>query len=277
MSERDRFLVLGATGRIGRHVLDGLRATGAEVLGTCAHAERGDLARLDWTRGTWPDGLLRDVRGLFLMVPEQLPDPSAAVARFVAEAAEAGVRRLVLLSALGVEVAGEETGMATIERAVRASGVPWTILRPNTLMHLFTDGLWGQQLRRSGAFAAPVGDARVSFVAPEDVAAAAVAALTRPDLAGHEPVLTGGEALSLHDAAAALTRALGRPIVYRPIDPATHADLLRQAGLPPPLVRLLGKFMAALASGAHAVVTDDVERLTGHRPRTLAAFAAATP
>ncbi|MBK3543972.1 NAD(P)H-binding protein, partial [Streptomyces sp. MBT60] len=104
--------------------------------------------------------------------------------------ASSGVRRLVLLSARGVDVPGyfgaaHEVGgpHGEGERAVRASGVTWTILRPGWFSQNFSEGVFLDGVR-DGELALPTGDGRAAFIDADDIADVAVAALTEDGHAG---------------------------------------------------------------------------------------------
>ncbi|WP_460715237.1 NAD(P)H-binding protein [Microbispora hainanensis] len=110
-------------------------------------------------------------------------DRRARVPALVAEAVASGARRLVLLSAHGVGEAGDDHPLKSAERAVRDSGVGWTILRPDWFSQNFSEAFWRQGIL-AGALALPTGDGRTPFVDAEDiaeVAAAAVRGLCRRD------------------------------------------------------------------------------------------------
>ncbi|MFF3672134.1 SDR family oxidoreductase [Microtetraspora malaysiensis] len=104
-------------------------------------------------------------------------DHHARIPGFVAEAVAAGVRRLVLLSAYGVGEADDSHPLKPAERAVRGSGVDWTILRPDRFAQNFSESFWLAGVL-AGALTLPTGDGRTPFVDAEDIAEVAASALT---------------------------------------------------------------------------------------------------
>ncbi|MDT0407007.1 SDR family oxidoreductase, partial [Streptomyces edwardsiae] len=146
-------LVLGATGKTGRRVVDRLRASSPV---TVRAASRSGEVRFDWTLpGTW-EPALAGAEAVYLVAPE---DPSP-VAEFVKQAVASGVRRFVALSGRGIDhaVGGDfGQGMVAGEAAVRESGAAWTILRPNNFFQNFDEDLWLPPLR-AGRLALPIGD-----------------------------------------------------------------------------------------------------------------------
>lgn len=174
-------LVLGATGTTGRRLTRRLRAAGVAVRAASRHGE----TRFDWSDPTTWDAAVTGVTRIYLMAPHELPiDP-----RFVRRAVEHGVRHIALLSSRGIEAMGDERLMAA-ERAVRGSGVDWTILRPDWFDQNFDEGFL-QPAVMAGGFALPVGETGFAHVDADDIAAVAAAVLTTDGHAGQSYELTG--------------------------------------------------------------------------------------
>jgi uncharacterized protein YbjT (DUF2867 family) len=204
-------------------------------------------------------------------VPEQV-DFECAV---IDQATQAGVRRIVKLSARGADPAAVPAYWrwhAQIEQHLRASGVPAVVLQPSFLMsNLFAAA---EHVRGPGMLFAPAGDARISMIHPADVAAVAAVALTTDGHEGATYVLTGPEAITYTQVAADLSTALGRPVGYAAIPPEAAREGLLAAGLPAFVVEQLLEVFAALRRGAQAETTDAVQRLTGWAPQSFATWAA---
>ncbi|MFC4513316.1 NAD(P)H-binding protein [Streptomyces ehimensis] len=260
-------LVLGGTGKTGSRVVRRLRAAGERVRA----ASRSGEVRFDWSDpGTW-EPALAGASAVYLMAPE---DP-APVADFVGRAVAAGVGRFVALSGRGVEHTGPDfgRGMAAGERAVRGSGVEWTVIRPNNFHQNFDEDLWHRPLRE-GRLALPTGGVPEPFVDAEDVAEVAAELLTRDGYHGRVYELSGPEALPWEAAVATIARAAGRPIRFVELAPEEYAAELRAEGWPEETVAGLGAMFAAQRAGHMAVPTDDVLRVLGREPRGLGVYAA---
>jgi uncharacterized protein YbjT (DUF2867 family) len=122
-----------------------------------------------------------------------------------------------------------------------------------------------------GVIRGPAGDGRVAAVAQDDIADVAVAVLA-PSKA-HEGVtynLTGPQALTLHEVAAALSEATGTTITYHPetLDEA-YASRARY-GAPDWQVDAWVSTYTAIAAGELAGISHDVDRVSGHPATTLA-------
>lgn len=154
---------------------------------------------------------------------------------------------------------------AETEPYLKASGIPYTILRDNQYASNL-DGLIAQA-KETGTFALPGATGKVAYVTHADIAASAAAVLTQR---GHEYKtyeLTGPEALDGFQIAAIISEAAGRQIKAVDLAPDIAAANLRSAGLPEFAVEGIVSMYAAAKAGEYATVTHDVKLLTG-RPAT---------
>ncbi|MFE7743918.1 NAD(P)H-binding protein [Nocardia sp. NPDC057455] len=267
-------LVLGATGKTGRPVVDALVARGVQVRAASrnpAVATAGvEPVRFDWAdRSTWA-AALHGIDTMYVVGPYTVPGEPHLVGHLLAAAAH--VRRVVLLSVLGVDQLPDAIPMAAWEADVRASGKEWTILRPNWFQQNFGEG-FAASLRENGELALPAAEAVVGFVDTRDIAEVAVAALTEEGHAGLVHIITGPEALTLRQVIHALGEAAGRELRYTALTAAQFADGLRKAGLDERSINWQLGLFRLIRDGGNAVVTDTVERITGHPGRTLKSYA----
>ncbi|MFI9817928.1 NAD(P)H-binding protein [Saccharothrix variisporea] len=245
-------LVLGATGKTGRRVAAGLGATARPV-------SRSSAFRFDWSdTSTWAPAL-EGVSAVYL-VPPALNLEAAEVEAFVPAAVAAGVRRIVLLSARGIDPSDRR------EAAVRESTVDWTILRPTWFQQNFTEDFLHPMVL-SGEVALPMGAGGHPFIDAQDIADVAVAALTSDGHAGRAYELSGPEALSFPDAVAMVAEASGREVkaVDVPEEPFT-ADLV-EAGFSPEYAAVLTGSLAAIRDGHDAHLSTGVQEALGREPR----------
>jgi len=162
---------------------------------------------------------------------------------------------------------------AQTDAYLASSGVPYVILRPNLFLQNVPESNI-PAIGPDGNLYLDAGDARISMVDTRDVAAVAAVVLTEPGHAGQSYDVTGPEALSYTDVAAALTRSIGREVQYVDVPDDAVRQALAGYGLDAWLVEaLIGLYQDYRRSGADgyaAQVTDTVQRLTGRAPRTLA-------
>jgi NAD(P)H dehydrogenase (quinone) len=158
------------------------------------------------------------------------------------------------------------------EAYLKASGVPYTILRNNQYAENLANGL--TRAVETGTFALPGATGKVAYIARADIAAAAAAVLAGDGHAGKTYELTGPEAVDAFQVGAALAKALGRPINVVDAAPADFAKIFASFGMPPFLIDALLGIYAAAAAGEMAAVSQDAARLTGRAIEPMTAFVA---
>jgi uncharacterized protein YbjT (DUF2867 family) len=272
--------ITGATGRLGGRVARRLAAAGvAQTMlvrdpSRAPHLPGATAVRASFTDRDAVVGALRGAGRVLMVSASETPDRVERHRAFVDAAAEAEVGHLVYVSFYGAAPDATFTlardHWAT-EQHIRASGLPYTFLRDN-LYADFTPLMVGED----GVIRGPAAQGRAAVVALDDIADAAAAVLTHaPDHAGATYDLTGPQALTFDEIAAALSAALGRTITY-------HAETLEEAyesraryGAPRWQVDAWVSTYTAVAGGELAGVSDAVTRLTGHPATPLADVVAA--
>lgn len=150
---------------------------------------------------------------------------------------------------------------ADTEAYLKASGVPFTILRNNQYAENLTNGL--AHAKQTGVLAQPGATGKVAFIARADVAAAIAGALTQDGHAGKTYEITGPEAADLFQIAAALSEGLGKPVQAVDADPKDFEKLFTSMGMPPFVMQALLGIFAAAAAGEMAAVSQDAAKLAG--------------
>ncbi|WP_052850916.1 NAD(P)H-binding protein [Streptomyces avicenniae] len=262
--------VTGATGNVGRELVRVLHRADEKVTavsrGAAPDLPEGvrhvpaDLAAPATLRPAF-DG----ADALFLLAVGDDP-------RGVLDAAKAGgVRRVVLVSSIGVATRPESYGQpAAFEAALRDSGLEWTVLRCGGLdSNAFA---WAGSIRADRLAAAPFGDVGLPTVDPADVAEVAAAALLRPGHAGAVHELTGPAPTTPRERAAAIGAALGEPVRFvEQTREEARGQML--AHLPAPVVEGTLAILGAPLP-AERRVSPDVARVLGRAPRPFADWAA---
>ncbi|MEU3355952.1 NAD(P)H-binding protein [Streptomyces sp. NPDC037389] len=265
----ETFLVLGATGKTGRRVADRLREAGKTVRA----ASRSGETRFDWQdESTWA-AALAGVHAVYLVAPTVPSQAWQVVPPFVRQAASAGVRRLVLLSARGIDAAGDDKFL-TSEHAVQGSGVEWTILRPTWFAQNFSEAFFLPQILE-GVLAVPTGEGKEPFIDVEDIADVAVAALTRDGHSGKVYELSGPEALTFGEAAAKIAAVLGREIRFVDLDGEAFLKGSVEAGVPEEHAGVLLGLFTAIRNGFDTHLSTGVRDALGREPRGFDAYARA--
>ncbi|MBI1759108.1 MAG: NmrA family NAD(P)-binding protein [Actinobacteria bacterium] len=278
-------LVTAATGKTGRRVTPQLVKRGVTVRAASRNPTAANTGvepvRFDWLDGTSYPAALAGVDAVYLVsrfLVDFVTDPVEQVGTFLHDAADAGVRRIVLLSAFGAEHAGADNPLRSVELLVEGSGMASTILRPGTFMQNFSENhmfdLVGK-IRERGEITLPGGRHPVSYVSTHDIASVAALALTEDGHAGKEYTLTGPAALTLAEVAEHISAAAGRQVRYVESGPEPIHETLHASGAPAGFAEFMAHlYIESTTSGAMAAITDHVATVTGRHPTTFAAFAA---
>ncbi len=263
VANRGTTLVIGAAGKTGRRVTDRLIAAGVRV----RPASRSGETLFDWEdEATWAPALA-GVDAVYITYYPDLAFPGAAdtVGSFADLAVANGVLRLVLLSGRG------EEGARQAEVRVQESGAEWTIVRcaffNQNFSETFVDAV------RHGTLAMPGGDTAEPMVDADDIADVVVASLTDDRHIGQLYELTGPRLLTLAEAAAELSSAVGREVRYVPVTAEKYASELVTHGLPQEEAVPISELIADVLDGRNSRLTDGVQRALGRPPRDFADYA----
>lgn len=270
MAEAPRFAVTGATGELGGRVARGLAARGLQqrlVVRDPSKAPEIDVAEV--AAGTYADGpamrrALEGIDTLFLVSGREAADRLQQHYTVVEAAASARVRHVVYTSFLAAAPDATFTlarDHYATEQALRAAGLAFTFLRDSLYLDFVPSMVWPD-----GAIRGPGGDGRVACVARDDIADVALAVLTGRGHEGATYDLTGPVAMTFAEMAAELSRHTGTDIRYVP-ETLEEARASRASyGAEAWEVEGWVTSYAAVAAGEMDVVSDTVERLTGHPP-----------
>ena len=271
----DTILVLGATGKTGRRLVRQLLAKGAHVRTASRNPGEGRTL-FDWARPETHGPALAGANAIYLVDPAMVEDPTELTGPFLDLARQAGVKKLALLSSLGITFPNEDgqSGRHKLERQVMASGLDWTILRPSGFNQNFSESFLLPGILQADMVATATGNGAVGFVDADDIAAVAAAALTEDGHGDAIYPITGPEALSFAEATAIIGKAAGRVVTHRQISSDEYGQMLQQAGIPPDYVGDIVRNQEAIRDGHGGLVTDTVMQVTGRAPIRFADFAA---
>lgn len=263
-------VVTGATGNVGRPLVTELAEAGIEVRAVTRRPEAA----------AFPPGVIP-----FASAFDALPGAAAAflnsralgkeLPATVAAACEAGVRRLVALSAINVEddfsrqpsrFRGDRN--LEVERLVVESGREWVSLRPSVFASNFA-GMWAPQLRAGDVVHGPYAGASTAPIADGDVSAVAVRALLTDDLVGLRVPLTGSQSVTNAQLLDVVGTVLGRKLTYREVPKERVQQRFLAIGFS---TEFADAYLTLLAETVDrpALVTHDVEKILDRPAQTFA-------
>lgn len=273
-------LITGASGTVGRAVLEEIRKTGKPFKAMYRSEEDAKKAPAgtasviaDFSDNNSLNKALVGVDMLFL-VCSPIPQLVEFESNVIESCKKSGAPHVVLNSALG---AGDYTKSfpswhRKVEDRLRDSGLSYTIFRPNGFFQNIV-AYSAPTIRTQGAFYAAMGNAKTSLLDVRDVAAAAAKALVSPgDHSGQTYELMGPEALSNYDIAERISRITGREVKYVDLPEATQRKSMLDAGMPAWQVTALLDLQAYYVTGKCAAVTDVLPNLLGRPPITVDQF-----
>ncbi|HET6867295.1 MAG TPA: NAD(P)H-binding protein [Solirubrobacteraceae bacterium] len=261
---QDLTLVIGATGKTGRRVVERLRARGWPV----RVGSRSGQPPFDWEDPTTWESALDGAAAAYVSYYPDVAVPGAreAVGALAELAVANGTRRLVLLSGRG------EAEAQLTEEALKTSGAEWTIVRCSWFMQNFSEGYLLDPVL-TGEIALPVGETPEPFVDAEDIADVAVAALSHDRHLGQSYELTGPRALTFAQATEEIAQACGRPVSLTPVPMDAYAAAAAEDGVPADVLAVLRYLFTEVLDGRNADLTDGVQRALGREPRDFRDFA----
>ncbi|MGW7203882.1 SDR family oxidoreductase [Streptomyces sp. NPDC054837] len=269
-------VVTGATGHLGRHVIEQLleKVPAGQVTAVVRSTEKGaDLAAkgvkiavADYNAPETFGSLFASGDKVLLISGNEFDKGRVNQHKVVIDAAKAaGVALLAYTSAPGSLTAALADDHRGTEEALLASGLPYALLRNGWYHENYTENL--APVLQYGAVTQAAGEGRVSSASRADYAAAAVAVLTGEGHENQTYELGGDEAWSFAEYAAELSGQTGKEIAYNAVSVEEYTGILAGAGLPAPLAAVLAGVDASIAKGELVVSSGDLSRLAG-RPTT---------
>ena len=276
-------LVTGATGNVGSILIPKLTDMGADVRALVRDESKAQGLRDagvevvvgDLDKPETLDAAFRGVDKVFLITP---PNPNQIVQtkNGIEAAKRTGSPFVVRLSAGAIQempgtlprISGQH---AETDGLLKASGLPYNIIRP----HNFMQGtmMAAQTVGSQGVVYMAVKDGKIGMIDVRDIVDVAVKVLTEDGHEGKTYTLTGPAAISFHEVAAGLSKALGKQVNYVNVPIEAAREAMIGIGLPKWTADAFGEYMTAFSEGYGDFTTPDVENVTGHAARSYETFA----
>lgn len=270
-----QYFITGASGAVGREVVQALLEQGHTVKAASRHPEKSsqqfgnqvDAVEFDFENpATYAQ--VAGCDGVFVLGPPLNLDLFNLVRPFIEYLEANGPQRIVYLSANGMQQLEALPFHQQMEEHLKQSNLDWRIVRPGFFMQNFAN-YERENIEQRNIVFVPAGEGKTAFVSTRDIGAA-VAALLQSEVHRHQIFhLTGPELLSFFEAAALLSEVLGRPIVYPNPDEATYRQVLADAQAPAFVADYMVPIYGLIKDHQIANQTQDIEQLTGCAPETL--------
>lgn len=259
-------LVAGATGNVGRPLVEQLLASGHQVRALTRNPAKADLpAGAEAVAGNLADtaSLAQAFDGVtaahLISFNGEDFSPLTNGAEIAGLARKAGVRRVTVLKG--------DVEKSPLEEAVEASGLEWTHLSPVEFMSNALE--WAESITSEGVVREAFADAKSAMVHEADIASVAAVALTADGHAGQEYWLTGPEALTPPDKVRIIAEALGREVRYVELSQDEIVGQWREQGYSDEDIEFF-IMMRTNPPEAGYTVLPTVEKVTGKPARTFA-------
>jgi NAD(P)H dehydrogenase (quinone) len=278
-------VVTGATGHLGRLVIAALlkKVPASSIVAAVRNVEKAkDIAALgvhvrcaDYNQPPAWDAALKGADKVLLISSSEVGQRLKQHRAVIDAAKRAGVKLLAYTSVLRADTSplGLAAEHKETEALIRASGVPFTLLRHGWYTENYTAGIPGALAH--GAVYGCAGEGRIASAARADYAEAAAAVLTGQNQAGRVYELAGDTAYTLAELAAEISRRSGKKIGYVDLPEAEYKNVLVKAGLPDAVAAMLADSDTGISKGALFDDGHQLSKLIGRPTTSLAAAVAA--
>jgi ergot alkaloid biosynthesis protein len=263
-------LLTGGTGKTGSRIAAQLATRNVRTRLASRHPQTGQTF-FDWFEPSTFAPALENMESVYLLAPLGVADCLQVMRPFIEQALATGVQRLVFLSSSLVPEGAPALGQ--VHQYLHQHAPSWVVLRPSWFMQNFSEQQHRETIRQHGAIFSATGNGKLPFIDAGDIAAVAAEALTNQAFPSGDTVLTGPDLLSYSDVAAILTDVVGYPVRHQPLTEEELARNFEKGGIPKDFASLLASLDSAIANGAEARLTTEVERITGRPPISFQTFA----
>lgn len=273
-----KILVTGATGNTGPGLVLALRSAGVDVRAFVRDESKaqplkdvgaeivvGDLDQ--------PEAIEPAVEGVdkIYLLTWNGPTQAQQVQNVIDVAEQAGNPHIVRHSMWGSEKSRIIEQGNQAEEAVKSSGLPWTLLKPTFFMQ--NTMMAAQTIASDGVIYWDMGDGKLAMIDLRDIVDAALAVLTGTGHEGKSYILTGPEAISLHEVAATFSKVLGKDVKYVSVPGEAALQSMVGMGMPEWIAKGYNELSEGFSEGFANRATDNVVTLTGHPARSFEQFA----
>ncbi|MBN2154616.1 MAG: NmrA family NAD(P)-binding protein [Candidatus Lokiarchaeota archaeon] len=274
----EKFLVTGATGRVGSVVFQQLKnhaPEGSEIIAgdideslvKKMHGNDALFRELNYEKPQTIKSAIKGITKVFLMRPPQIEKIKKYMAPFIIEMKDAGVKHVVFLSIID---ANPMVPHFHVEKFIKRYNIPYTMLRCSFFMQNL-DMVHGDIIKKELDICIPAGTGKTSFIDARDIGEAVAICLTNSEkYIGATIPLTGSESLDYNEVSEKMTEILGLPIKYSNPDPKDFVEkMTNEYGFPKDYVQVMKMICWVVRSGKAGKIYPDLEKILGRKPRLM--------
>lgn len=275
-----RILITGASGNVGKYVVQELMDMGEDVVVAGTDTKKLDKmfgegvksVKLDFTTPETFEAALRDVDRIFLMRPPHLGKPEELYP-FIDAVRKKPIELLSFLSLMGVEK-NTMPPHHKIEKYIEKLEIPFSHIRPGFFMQNVS-GIHSTEIKEKDMIFIPAGKSKTSFIDASDIGLAIATVLHEPEKHKNTTyTITGPEALDYYQIADIISNVTDRKITYaKPGFLKYRSHYIKKRGLDKGYVNVTVALYFMTKMGTAKAVTDVFYELTGKKPKTFEKFA----
>lgn len=280
MENKNQITVFGATGKVGKELLNFLSQAGIPTIAVTRNKRKvKEIPFIEWIEADMLDkeSLNKTMEGSRAVFLASSPGENVVKEQnnVIETATAMGVQHLVKLSSAGTSK--DATFFLTqthyqIEELLKASKLGWTILQPNSFMQNWLGDL-SQTVKKERRIYEASGDGKKPFIDTRDIAEVAFNALTEPEKHNKKTYfLTGGEAVNFGQVATAISKAIGEKVEYVQLTLPEAKQRMEQQGIPQWAIGALLSVAEGQRNGQATFVNNTVQEILNKPPRTIDDF-----
>jgi len=280
MDNQNNITVFGATGKIGSTLIQLLSQAGTATQAVTRNLDKAiDLPCVTWIQADISDKqslypAIKNSQSVFLL-SGQSPEFVTEQCNVIDAAKALGVKHIVKLSSGAADRNSPYHIPRThgeVEEYLKASGMQWTMLRPNGIMQNWLGDI-AKSVKKERRFQESTGDGKRAHVDGRDISEVAFKCLTEPEKHYSKTyLLTSDKAVNYAEIAEAISKVIGEKVYYDPIPLEEARTQMAKAGMPHALIETFLSYDQAQRDGLADVVSDSVRTVLGKPARTLEGF-----
>ncbi|RUT78977.1 SDR family oxidoreductase [Ancylomarina longa] len=265
----NKILVTGATGNIGKNIIELLKQKNANFIAGTTNGESIDgveTVNANFADAESLEKAMQGVSTVFMVLPNH-PDMVKWGENIIYSAKKAQVKHIVRSSGSLADINSDlliEKLLGTTDKFLKESGINYTITAPNFFMQNFIN-FFGEDYK-NGTIYQPAGDEKIGWTDIRDIAAVNVEALLSPEKYLNQTLtITGSESFNYEEAVNQMNRILGKDSKYVAVPNEAAIEAMKDINFPPFIIDLMISLNESIKQGHAVETTNTVEQVTGKK------------